>query len=90
MPQRNRPGLGTEFGEAMGSGVQEVAFVRANSSQPAVVLGARYNDRHGLIAMGVDVDGDLYGSDADLRVTATPFPASTTRYARPPRDWNGR
>jgi len=86
---QNRPGLGTEFGEAVGSQVHEVEFVRANGSYPSLTLGMRYNDRSGLIAMGVDVDGPYY-SDVDLRETAEPFPASTRHYARPPRHWNGR
>jgi hypothetical protein len=88
-PAQNRPGLGTEFGEAVGSQVHEVEFVRANGSYPALTLGMRYNDRSGLIAMGVDVDGPYY-SDIDLRETAEPFPVSTRQYARPPRHWNGR
>lgn len=86
---RSRPGLGTEFGEAMGSQVREVEFVRS-SSHPSVTLGARYNDRDGLIAMGVNVDG-WYGygpDDTHLRQTATPFPGTERRYAQPPRDWN--
>jgi hypothetical protein len=84
-----RPGLGTEFGEAMTSPVREVTFVRANASHPAVVLGARYNDRDGLLALGIDVDG-FYGADDDLawRQSATPFPASAgRRYAAPPAGW---
>jgi len=86
---QNRPGLGTEFGEAVGSQVHEVEFVRANGSVPAVTLGMRYNDRSGLIAMGVEVDGPYY-SDVELRESAEPFPVSSRQYARPPRHWNGR
>src|SRR5918911_1664977 len=51
-----RPGLGTEFGEAVSSRVTEVPFERARPN-PDVVLGARYDDRPGLIALGIDVDG---------------------------------
>ena len=85
---RRRPGLGTEFGEAVSSPVQEVAFVRANAGRPAVVLGARYNDREGLVALGIDVDGCCAPSD-DLawRSSATPFPGSDRRYAAPPAGW---
>ena len=84
-----RPGLGTEFGEAVTSPVRDVAFVRANHNNPAVILGARYNDREGLIALGIDVDGWNNGDD-DLawRQSATPFPASTRRYATPPAGWH--
>jgi hypothetical protein len=87
-PRRSRPGLGTEFGEAVSSHIREVEFVRANSSEPAAVLGLRYNDRTGLIAMGIDVDGPWCCSDdSSLRRTADPFPVSHTRYARPPSGW---
>jgi hypothetical protein len=87
-PQQ-RPGLGTEFGEAMNSPVREVSFVRANAAQPQVVLGARYNDRDGLIALGIDVDGCCASPD-DLawRASATPFPAADRQYAAPPRGWH--
>jgi hypothetical protein len=85
---RRRPGLGTEFGEAVSSPVQEVSFVRASAAHPAVVIGARYNDRDGLVALGVDVDA-CCGSPDDLawRQSATPFPASDRRYAAPPTGW---
>ena len=53
----------------------------------------RYNDREGLLAMGVDVDGPDwadYGQDGtreeDLRQTARPFPA-VHRFAAPPPGW---
>jgi len=85
-PPQSRPGLGTEFGEAVTSYVQEVPFVRASPLHPSVLLGARYNDRAGLVAMGVDVDGPPWYSDADLRQTAEPFPVSR-RYSLPPAGW---
>ena len=86
--RRERPGLGTEFGEAVASHIQEVEFVRANSSLPAVILGVRYNDHDGLVAMGVNVDGVYpWPSDTELRRTAEPFPASPRRYAAPPAGW---
>jgi len=83
-----RPGLGTEFGEAVSSPVREVGFTRANATRPAVVLGVRYNDRDGLVALGIDVDGCCSGPD-DLawRQSATPFPGSDHRYAAPPAGW---
>ncbi len=86
-PLPRRPGLGTEFGEATWSLTHEVEFVRANTSTPVLVLGARYNDRDGLVAMGVEVEPRCIGSDdCDLRQTADPFPVSH-RYAAPPRGW---
>jgi len=83
-----RPGLGTEFGEAVNSPVREVSFVRASATRPSVVLGVRYNDRDGLVALGIDVDGCCNEPD-DLawRQTATPFPGSDRRYAMPPAGW---
>jgi hypothetical protein len=91
-----RNGLGTEFGEAVGSSVREVTFVRASPSAPAVLLGARYNDRAGLVALGIDVEPDTCGGgwacdrDLDLRQTANPFPVTERRYASPPPCWNGQ
>ena len=84
----HRPGLGTEFGESVDSPIQEVFFARASASTPAVMLGVRYNDRAGLLAMGVDVDG-YYSrpDDTYLRGTADPFPVSHRRYAPPPAGW---
>lgn len=85
--RRLRPGLGTEFGEAVSSQIEEVEFVRANASEPSIVLGVRYNDRQGLIALGIDVDGCCAPDDSDLRRTADPFPVSH-HYARPPAGWS--
>lgn len=85
-----RPGLGTAFGEHVNSDVHEVTFVRAHPSRPAVLLGARYDDREGLVALGIDVDGRAAWSDAELRRTAEPFPFGAARgFARPPRGWDG-
>jgi hypothetical protein len=88
--RRSRPGLGTEYGEAVSSPIYEVEFVRANAAHPAAVLGLRYNDREGLLAMGIPVDYDpgpcADGDDADLRRTAEPFPADR-RFAPPPAGW---
>jgi hypothetical protein len=83
-----RPGLGTEFGESVSSPLREVAFARANATRPSVVLGVRYNDRDGLVALGIDVDGCCNDPD-DLawRQSATPFPGSDHRYATPPAGW---
>jgi hypothetical protein len=88
---KSRPGLGTEFGERVDSAVQEVPFHRSSPSYPAAVLGVRYNDRQGLYALGIDVDGDGdYDRDAHLRRTAQPFPVVERRYASPPPGWEYR
>src|SRR5262249_1010635 len=48
---RERPGLGTEWGETRYSRVHEVSFVRANTDHPSEVLSLYYNDREGARAM---------------------------------------
>lgn len=84
---RARPGLGTEFGEAHGSPVYEVAFARA-SSHPAAVLTLRYDDRRGLAAAGVELDRWAWEAPDDrwLREQANPF-RSGGGYAEPPPGW---
>jgi hypothetical protein len=64
--------------------------VRANASRPSTVLGVRYNDRDGLLAMGIPLDRDpryCGWDDGDLRRTADPFPATAGRFAAPPPGW---
>jgi hypothetical protein len=81
-----RPGLGTEFGEEHHSHVDLVAFERARA-EPDAVLTVRYDDRPGLVALGIDVDRRLARRDeAWLRETADPFRAGPG-YARPPPGW---
>jgi len=79
-----RAGLGTEFGEQHDSHVREVPFERA-SSQPQVVLALRYDDRRGLLALGIDVDGCGTCDEAALRQSADPF--RRDGYAKPPPGW---
>jgi len=79
-----RPGLGTEFGEQHDSRVHEVPFERA-ASQPAVVLSLRYDDRRGLLALGIDLDGRGTCDEAALRQSADPF--RRDGYAQPPPGW---
>jgi hypothetical protein len=87
-----RPGLGTGFGERVDSAVQEVAFVRQSAGQPSALLGLRYNDRSGLLAMGIDVDGtgSYFETEAQRRRTAVPFPSNQNRFATPPANWEDR
>ena len=84
-----RSGLGTDYGEAVSSPTYEVEFVRANAGRPSAILGVRYNDREGLLAMGIDVDGPDWASsrEEELRRTADPFPAADRRFAAPPPGW---
>ena len=80
-----RPGLGTEFGEAVSSQVTEVPFERA-LQRPDLVIGVRYDDRAGLVALGIDVDGGAL-TEAQLRRGAEPFPVVERGYAAPPPGW---
>ncbi len=79
-----RPGLGTGFGEERRSEVVEVAFERA-SATPAALLTVRYDDRRGLRALGIDVDGPRVGTrDRWLRDRASPFRSD---FSEPPPGW---
>ena len=82
-PAHRRAGLGTEYGEAVASSIRETEFERA-STYPATVIGCRYNDRAGLIALGINVDGL---SEAVVRRTADPFPTVDRGFAQPPVGW---
>ncbi|WP_437909826.1 hypothetical protein WME95_19300 [Sorangium sp. So ce327] len=74
-------GLGTTFGERRESRVTSTQFTRA-TPKPAAVLVIRYEQRDGLRALGIDVDG------LHQRETASPFPAETG-FAKPPPGWKG-
>jgi hypothetical protein len=90
-PAKRRPGLGTEFGEAMHSQVHEVEFVRDRPHAPAQLLGVRYDDRAGLVAMGVELEPrcDSGCRERALRRSASPFPVSYRPYATPPHGFRG-
>lgn len=81
-----RPGLGTEFGEEHASRVDSTSFERA-SARPEAVLTFRYDDREGLLALGIDVDGRRgRGDEAWRREHASPFRADAG-YCEPPPGW---
>jgi hypothetical protein len=86
-PRPRRPGLGTEFGEEHASPVEQVSFVRAGG-RPEAVLTLRYDDRPGLAALGIDVDGGRWTRRDErwLRETAAPFRAEAG-YCEPPAGW---
>jgi hypothetical protein len=85
-PPERRPGLGTSFGEEHDSRVRRVAFERAGS-RPEVVLSLRYDDRAGLLAAGIDLDGRRRdANDARQRRTADPFRRDAS-FAPPPPGW---
>jgi hypothetical protein len=48
---RERPGLGTEWGETRESRVHDVTFVRADASRPFAIAQFHYNDRAGVDAL---------------------------------------
>lgn len=80
-PPRNRPGLGTEFGEQRYSAAQYTQFRRA-SNRPVAVAELRYNDARGLAALGIPLYPVPDGYELSIRETANPFPGG--RFARPP------
>ena len=88
--RQQRSGLGTAFGESRHSQVTQVSFVRAQSNHPSRVLIARYNDRPGLLALGINIDGNRVVRERRLRATAKPFANLRRRsgFATPPPGWN--
>jgi hypothetical protein len=82
--QRQRPGLGTEFGEARDSHIDTVPFARQSPASPSEVVAIRYNNRAGLLALGIQVDPprSYARDDTTLRETADPF--RQNRFAQPP------
>jgi hypothetical protein len=76
-----RAGLGTEFGEAHTSEVEEAPFVRGEST-PCTVAQLWYDDRAGLLARGIELSPrDPRVDENQLRDTAQPF---AERFAQPP------
>jgi hypothetical protein len=79
----DRPGLGTEFGERRWSSVHYTSFQRESPTRPSYIVELRYNDREGLLALGIPVDDVRpYPDDVSVRESADPFPGS--RFAAPP------
>lgn len=81
--ESDRKGLGTEFGEQRDSRVRTTTFERAAQS-PSSLVQLRYDDREGLLAMGVRLPPERVArrDERELRETADPFPG---RWAQPPR-----
>jgi hypothetical protein len=80
--QRERLGLGTEFGEQRYSAASYTRFVRA-PGRPVAIAELRYNDTAGLMALGILVQPLPDPGEIMTRETADPFPGD--RYAQPPR-----
>jgi hypothetical protein len=81
--QRNRPGLGTEFGESRYSAASFTRFVRANN-RPIAIAELRYNDFAGLVPLGIHAQPLPDEREIMTRETADPFPGDHS-YSRPPR-----
>lgn len=82
-PRRERPGLGTQFGENRHSAVSFTRFERKSATKPDSLAELRYNDAEGLRALGIDVGPAVDPYEIELRETADPFPH--TSFARPPQ-----
>lgn len=81
MQQRDRAGLGTEFGEQRYSAASFTRFVRA-AGKPIAIAELRYNNHSGLSALGIPLSPMPDDEEIMLRETADPFPGD--RFARPP------
>jgi hypothetical protein len=79
---RERPGLGTEFGEQRASAASFTRFVRA-PGRPVAIAELRYNDAAGLVALGIPVQPLPDPGEIMTRETADPFPGD--HFARSPR-----
>ena len=90
-PRRERPGLGTQFGEAVHSPIHEVSFVRENPHQPSTILGLRYNDRPRSARPGGGCRWPLRPRRPPRRLAARhrrPLPGLPRPLREPPRGWN--
>jgi hypothetical protein len=83
-PPAKRPGLGTEFGEARASRVEATTFARENPSHPGQLVSIRYDDRAGLVALGIVVPEPYAAAEADLRLRESADPFRQNRFAQPP------
>jgi hypothetical protein len=80
------PGLGTKYGDEIGSQAEVVPFVRGDRENPDEILALYYDDRAGLEALGIVIpdDGRV---PADLCSGPNPFPGveCDTRFAPEPQ-----
>ncbi|MEO6775651.1 MAG: hypothetical protein ABI467_22005 [Kofleriaceae bacterium] len=81
-PRTERPGLGTQFGEARSSAASYTQFVRS-TTRPIAIAELRYNDAAGLMALGIPVQPSPDQNEIMTRETADPFPGD--HFARPVR-----
>ena len=83
--RKQRPGLGTQFGEQRWSAVDFTRFVRANGKVPVAMAELRYNDAEGLRALGIRLQPSPDEDELMRRETANPFPSSHGFAAPPPQ-----
>jgi hypothetical protein len=91
--QESRPGLGTAFGERRTSQVTQATFERANPMRPDALLAVNYNDKDGLLALGIDIRPPRPRPDwreLHRRETAQPFTDVPRDFAAPPPGWSDR
>ena len=82
---KKRPGLGTEFGEQRHSAVSFTRFERAHQTRPTALAELRYNDRDGLVALGIKIGPTVSPEEISTRETADPFPGAG--FSAPPIGW---
>jgi hypothetical protein len=63
--------------------VEETEFVRARATLPSDIVAFRYNDRAGLVALGIRLDPPAI-ADVELRTRETADPFRTNRFSAPP------
>ncbi|HEU5059628.1 MAG TPA: hypothetical protein VFU21_24020 [Kofleriaceae bacterium] len=83
--KKQRPGLGTQFGEQRWSAVDFTRFVRANAKVPVAMAELRYNDAEGLRALGIRLQPTPDEDELMRRETADPFPSSHGFASPPPQ-----
>ncbi|HEY8143913.1 MAG TPA: hypothetical protein VIG06_14610 [Kofleriaceae bacterium] len=83
--RKDRPGLGTQFGEQRWSAVDFTRFVRANGKVPVAMAELRYNDAEGLRALGIRLQPTPDENELMRRETADPFPDSHGFASPPPQ-----
>ncbi|MGH7329727.1 MAG: hypothetical protein ACREJX_15375, partial [Polyangiaceae bacterium] len=59
-PSRERPGLGTQWGETRSSFVQDVSFDRADDSHPFALASLHYNDLGGVTQLAAFHDAKAH------------------------------
>jgi hypothetical protein len=80
----SRPGLGTEFGEARESRVEMTAFSRESPATPSQIWSVRYNNRAGLVALGIPIPPPYAVAERDLHLRETADPFRENHFALPP------